>query len=117
LFFAAPNTLHVVHHHPDYVVPATRQGTFGHDKNSRAMDALRESGEPMTAHVLDGKRSSFRRQPTHDCRPLLIGGRKGADRFCRPLSVAQHLIFDPSGADGLLSRQVSTNSSRSGTDA
>lgn len=59
LFFAAPNTLHVVHH-PDYVVPATGQGTFGHDKHSRAMDALRESGVPMIVHVLDGKRSSFR---------------------------------------------------------
>jgi len=82
LFFAAPNTLHVVHH-LDYVVPVTGQGTFGHDKYSRGMDALRESGVPMTAHVLDGNRTSFPSQPTHDCGPLLIGGRNGANRFCR----------------------------------
>jgi acetoin utilization deacetylase AcuC-like enzyme len=44
--------LHVVHH-PDYVVPARGEGTFRHDKYARVMDALRESGVPMTVHVPD----------------------------------------------------------------
>lgn len=50
LFFAAPKTLHVVHY-LDYVVPVRGEGTFGRDKYSREMDALRETFVPMTVHL------------------------------------------------------------------
>lgn len=42
--------LHVVHH-PGYVVPVARQGTFSHDKYGLVMAALGASGAVMTVHV------------------------------------------------------------------